>query len=180
MQTQYADFIDFKYIFTLNQSFLIIWRYINCIWAIFFWSNSFPNSSEGYGSIWDVWIIKSPWNLKPMEVCAGSMVISLRSSVEPVWPDWGRIVQAHRSLLSSQGDPKQSASRTLGHPSFLHPGRKTQIHFRHTKPCLRGRATFLLTAATLEWITKPIGVSQKGACRLLLSKWRHLLAFVCV
>lgn len=112
--------------------------------------------------------------------CGHSMVISLRSSVVPVWPDQGRIVQAHCSPLSSQGDPEQSASRTLGHPSFLHPGRKTQIHSRHTQPRLRGRATFLLTAATLEWITKPIGVAQKGACWLLLSKWRHLLAFVWV
>lgn len=108
------------------------------------------------------------------------MVISLRISVVLVWPDLGRIVQAHCSLLSAQDDPEQSASRTLSCPSFLHPGRKTQIHFRHTPPCLRGRGTFLLTAATLEWITKPIGVAQKGACWLLLSKLRHLLAFVCL
>lgn len=122
-------------------------------------------------------------HLIPMEpeaygCCGHSMVVSLRSGVVPVWPAQDRIVQALCSLLSSQGDPEQSASRTLGHPSFLHPGRKTQIHFRHTQPRLRGRATFLLTAATLEWITKPIGVAQKGACWLLLSKWRHLLAFV--
>lgn len=122
-------------------------------------------------------------HLIPMEpeaygCCGHSMVVSLRSGVVPVWPAQGRIVRALCSLLSSQGDPEQSASRTLGHPSFLHPGRKTQIHFRHTQPRLRGRATFLLTAATLEWITKPIGVAQKGACWLLLSKWRHLLAFV--
>ena len=175
------------YIYTLNQSFMIFWTKTNCICNTNFVSKCFyfilvtsPYSREEYNSVWDVWIVKSPWNLKPMEVSGHSMVISLRSSIEPVWPDWGRIVQTHRSLLSSQGDPEQSASRTLGHPSFVHRGRKTQIHFRHTHPRLRGRATFLLTAATLEWITKPIGVAQKGACRLLLSKWRHLLAFVCV
>lgn len=155
-------------------------QYQLCEQMFLFYLSNFPYSREEYNSVWDVWIVKSPWNLKPMEVSGHSMVISLRSSIEPVWPDWGRIVQTHRSLLSSQGDPEQSASRTLGHPSFVHRGRKTQIHFRHTHPRLRGRATFLLTAATLEWITKPIGVAQKGACRLLLSKWRHLLAFVCV
>lgn len=97
----------------------------------------------------------------------------------PVWPDWGTVVQAHCNILSSQGNPEQSASRTVDHPSLLHPGRKkSQIHFRHTQPRLRGRATFLLTAATLEWITKPIGAPQRGARWLLPSKWRHLLVFV--
>lgn len=104
--------------------------------------------------------------------CRHSMVISLRSSGVPVWPDRDGIVQAHCSLLSSRGDPEQSraAAGHLRHPSFLQPGRKTQIHFKHTRPCPRGRATFLLTAATLEWITKPIWVAQKGACWRLLPK----------
>lgn len=114
--------------------------------------------------------IKSPRSLEANGSCGHCMVISLRSSVVLILPDRGRIVQAQCSLLSSQGDPEQSASRTLGRPSFLHPGRKPQIHFRRTQRCLRGRATFLLTAATLEWITKPIGVAQKGACWLLLFK----------
>lgn len=81
---------------------------------------------------------------------------------------------AHRATLN------RAAAGHLHHPSFLQPGRKTQIHFKHTQPHLRGRATFLLTAATLEWITKPIWVAQKGAHWLLLSKWWHLFAFTCL
>lgn len=151
---QMAFWISGSPIFSVNE------QHLGCVQA-----NStlkIPMEPESYGS------------------CGHSMVVSLRGSVVPVWPEQGRIVQADCSPLSSRGDPEQSASRTLGHPSFLLQGRKTQIHFRHTQPCLRGRATFLLTAATLEWITKPIGMAQKGACWPLLAKWRHLLPFVCV
>lgn len=74
--------------------------------------------------------------------CGHSMVVSFRSGVVPVWPDqtWVRIVQAHRSLLSSRGDPEQSASRTLWPtPPSSTDAEKTQIHFRrtHTTPSER-------------------------------------------
>lgn len=110
--------------------------------------------------------------------CRHSMVISLRSSGVPVWPGRDGIVQARCSLLSSRGDPEQSGSRTPPSP-LLPPARQKDPNplQTHTRPRPRGRATFLLTAATLEWITKPIWVAQKGACLALAAQ---MMAFVCI
>lgn len=123
---------------------------------------------------------KSPWNLMPMDVAdiawwfhwgaaeclSGQTGTGLFRLTAACW--------AHGATLN------RAAAGHLRHPSFLQPGRKTQIHFKHTRPCPRGRATFLLTAATLEWITKPIWVAQKGACWRLLPKWWRLFAFKCM
>lgn len=74
--------------------------------------------------------------------CRHSMVISLRSSGVPVWPDRDGIVQAHCSLLSSRGDPEQSGSRTPRSP-LLPPARQKDPNPLQTHTALsEGQSNF--------------------------------------
>lgn len=132
-----------------------------------------------YSIIWDVWRQSEPlnphgtWSLWKLRTQHGDF-IEKQCSACLARPGLTAACWAHRATLN-----RVPAGHSAAPPSSIR-AEKPQIHFRRTQPRLRGRATFLLTAATLEWISKPIGAAQKGACWLLLSKWRHLLAFVCL